>query len=44
LRGGSWLGNRRYARCAFRYGVSHPVSFNYGFGFRVVVVPVSPAF
>jgi formylglycine-generating enzyme required for sulfatase activity len=41
LRGGSFNGNRSYARCASRLG-SHPRSEWYNFGFRVVVSPVSP--
>lgn len=43
LRGGSWLNDRRFARCAFRLG-ARPVNFNDHLGFRVVVVPVCPAF
>jgi formylglycine-generating enzyme required for sulfatase activity len=43
LRGGSWYGDRRLARCASR-GDHHPVYFYDDLGFRVVVVPVSPAF
>jgi formylglycine-generating enzyme required for sulfatase activity len=43
LRGGSWYYNLGFARCAYRFG-NHPDYFYYDFGFRVVVVPVSPAF
>jgi formylglycine-generating enzyme required for sulfatase activity len=43
LRGGSWDDVRRYARCASR-GDLLPDHFIDGVGFRVVVVPVSPAF
>jgi len=43
LRGGSWLFNPRLARCASRLD-HYPVNFNLFIGFRVVVVPVSPAF
>jgi formylglycine-generating enzyme required for sulfatase activity len=44
LRGGSWSRYRRFARCASR-GDPHPdYFFNIYIGFRVVVVPVSPAF
>jgi formylglycine-generating enzyme required for sulfatase activity len=35
VRGGSWVNNRRYARCAYRYRLV-PDSFDYGFGFRVL--------
>jgi formylglycine-generating enzyme required for sulfatase activity len=35
-RGGSWLGNRRSVRCAYR-GRGVPVNFTYGIGFRLVV-------
>ena len=36
VRGGSWIFNHRYARCAFRYG-DDPADFGYFVGFRVVV-------
>ena len=43
FRGGSWFYDRRYARCAYRF-VNPPDVFLNNVGFRVVVVPVSPAF
>jgi formylglycine-generating enzyme required for sulfatase activity len=43
LRGGSWFFNLRLARCAYRND-DHPDYFDIIVGFRVVVVPVSPAF
>jgi formylglycine-generating enzyme required for sulfatase activity len=42
MRGGSWLYNRYGARCAFRYG-NLPDYLWYGYGFRLVVFPISPA-
>jgi iron(II)-dependent oxidoreductase len=42
LRGGSWISNRTYARCAFRLR-GHPHFGRDNIGFRVVVSPASPA-
>jgi formylglycine-generating enzyme required for sulfatase activity len=41
VRGGSFLGNERNARCAFRCWVN-PVNWYYLIGFRVVVSLSSP--
>jgi formylglycine-generating enzyme required for sulfatase activity/RES domain-containing protein len=38
LRGGSWFGNPRYCRSAYR-GLNHPVNRNDGIGFRVCCLP-----
>jgi formylglycine-generating enzyme required for sulfatase activity len=43
LRGGSWRSVQRFARCAVRFD-ARPGYFNNFVGYRVVVVPVSPAF
>jgi hypothetical protein len=40
VRGGSWDGNQRNARSAFRFWY-HPDDFNYVLGFRVVVVSLA---
>lgn len=42
VRGGSFIGNGKYARCTSRNGSSPNFRYNYN-GFRVVVSPQSPA-
>ena len=41
LRGGSWLVDRDYARCAYRFRY-YPFGVWNDYGFRVVVSPISP--
>jgi formylglycine-generating enzyme required for sulfatase activity len=42
IRGGSYNGNKEYARCAFRYDANNLFDADYNLGFRLCVSPISP--